>query len=401
MQSSVAAVTALLMSLAFGCARGPAVRTLNEQELDDMLFGSSVQASRSSNTPQTVQRIKAALAQGKKFTMVSVDDMPDDWITITSGGAGGGGAWQYVLDRTKQQNLQTVQNGTTLAAQALAKHLGKTFNAVIRTEGDGATAAGLMLAADLGVPIVDACLSGRARPEVQQQIPFVMGIPAAPSAYVTRWGDVIFLDKAVDDYRVEDIARAVAVSSGGGSGGVMNAMSGTDVKRGVIKGALTQAIEIGRAAREATAQNADPVAAILKVVHGYKLFHGTVSRSETRGDRGFTWSDVVLNGLGGDAGHTYKIFVKNENIVTWRDDKPDAMSPDFIQNLDPRTGDAHLGPTLGAYKEGAEIVMIAWPASPMWRTPKGIEVFGPRHFGFDFDYVPIEELQKQRTAVAH
>jgi DUF917 family protein len=372
------------------------VRTLTEQELVDMMLGSSIQASRSSNTPPTVQRVKDALAQGRKFQMIAVQDLPDTWTTTTPGGAGGGGAWEYVRERTAKQNLPVVQNGNLLAAQALSKYLGKKLDAVIRTEGDGATINGLMLAADLGVPIVDACLSGRARPEVQQQIPFLNGIPAAPSANVTRWGDIIILDKAVDDYRVEDIARALAVASGGGASGVMNAMSGRDLKRGVIRGALTQAIQLGRASREAVERHADPIAAVLKVVNGFKLFEGVVAQSEMKGDRGFTWSDVTLNGTGADAGHVYRIYVKNENIVTWYDGKPDAMSPDFIQNMDAKTGDALAGPGLGAYKEGVAVVMIGWPASPLWRTPKGIEVFGPRHFGFDFDYTPLEELQKAR-----
>ncbi len=26
-----------------------------------------------------------------------------------------------------------------------------------------------------------------------------------------------------------------------------------------------------------------------------------------------------------------------------------------------------------------------------FRTPKGLELLGPRHFGFDLDYIPIEE----------
>jgi len=74
----------------------------------------------------------------------------------------------------------------------------------------------------------------------------------------------------------------------------------------------------------------------------------------------------------------------------------DATAPDTLMDLDPKTGDAHLGPTLGAFQLGAEIVMVGWPADPRWRSAKGIEVFGPRHFGFDFDYVPIEQLQKNR-----
>lgn len=390
-------VAMLIMPSIPSRAQQPKLRTLTEQELVDMMLGSSIQASRGSDTPATVKRVKDALAAGKTFTMISLEDVPDDWTTITPGGAGGGGAWQYVIQRAKQQNLPTVQNGNLLAAQALSKYLGKQFSAVIRTEGDGATINGLMLASDLNVPIVDGCLSGRARPEIEQQIPTVMGIPSFPTAYVTRWGDTIILKNAVDDYRVEDIARAIAVGSGGGASGVMNPMSGAEAKRSVIAGALTQAILLGRTAREAVAEQKDPIDAVLKVVHGYRLFHGVVARDDTKGDRGFTWSDVTLEGIGADEGHTYRIWVKNENNVAWYDGVPDAMSPDFIQDLDPATADAHLGPALGAFRVGAEIVMVGWANDPRWRTPKGIEVFGPRHFGFDFDYAPIEQLQKRRN----
>lgn len=376
-------------------AQSPKERTLTEQELVDMMLGSSIQASRSSNTAQTITRVKQALAEGKTFKMIALEDVPDDWTTVTPGGAGGGGAWQYVIQRTKDQKLPTVRDGNTLAAKALSKYIGKPFNAVVRTEGDGATVNGLMLAADLGVPIVDGCLSGRARPEIEQQIPWVMGIPSYPTAYVTRWGDTIILEHAVDDYRVEDIARAIAVGSGGGSSGVMNPMSGRDARRSVIPGALTQAILLGKTVREARAQGEDPIPEILKIVHGYKLFHGVVERDETWGDRGFTWSNVTLQGIREDEGHSYKIFVKNENIVAWRDGVPDAMSPDFIQDLEP-SGDAHNGPGLGAYRVGAEIIMVGWANDPRFRSERGIEAFGPRHFGFNFDYVPVEQLQKQR-----
>jgi hypothetical protein len=29
------------------------------------------------------------------------------------------------------------------------------------------------------------------------------------------------------------------------------------------------------------------------------------------------------------------------------------------------------------------------------RTPKGIQLFGPGYFGYDMDYVPVEELNKE------
>jgi len=375
------------------------IHTLTEQELLDMMMGSSIQASRGANTAQTVDRIKAALAQGRKFTMINPDDVPDDWTTVTVAGVGGGGAWDYVSERIKQQKLPTIQNSTVAATQALSKYLGKQFNAVVRIEAVQSVGA-LMLASELGVPVVDACLSGRARPEIEQQIPWINGIPSTPAALTSRWGDTVIIEKAVDDYRAEDLGRAIAVASGGGAQIAMNPMSGAQVKRGVIKGALSQAILFGKTAREAVAHGQDPVAALVKASKGYMLFQGTVTKSEIKGDRGFTWSDVEISGTGKYTGHVYKVYVKNENIVAWLDGVPDAMSPDTIQDLDPKTGDAHNGGALGGYKLGAEIAMIGYETSPMWRTPKGIEVFGPRHFGFDFEYVPIEQLQRQRKTLA-
>jgi DUF917 family protein len=381
-------------------AQQPKVRTLTEQELLDMMMGSSIQASRGNNTATMVTRLKEALAQGKKFTLIAMEDVPDDWNTVTPAGIGGGGAWEYVRERVKAQNLATIPNSSIKAIEALSAHTGKKFNAVVRIEAAGATLSALMAAADLGVPLVDACLSGRARPEVQQQVPWLIGIPSTPAALVTRFGDTVILDKAADDYRSEDLARAIAVASGGSASMAMNVMSGRDLKRGgAIPGAVSQAILLGRTAREAVAQGVDPVAALVKVSNGYKLFQGIVSKVDGKGDRGFTWWDVELTGTNAYAGHTYRIWVKNENNLTWLDGVPDAMAPDFIANLDPKTGDAHFGGDLGSYKQGAEVAIIGWPNSPLWRTPKGIEVFGPRHFGFDIDYVPIEQLQRQRKVL--
>lgn len=72
------------------------------------------------------------------------------------------------------------------------------------------------------------------------------------------------------------------------------------------------------------------------------------------------------------------------------------MPPDSICNLNPKTGDAISGVPLGGYPVGDEVAMVGIPAPHQWRVPRGIEVFGPRHFGDDYDYVFIEELQKRR-----
>ena len=37
-------------------------------------------------------------------------------------------------------------------------------------------------------------------------------------------------------------------------------------------------------------------------------------------------------------------------------------------------------------------LMKAFPCDRIWRSARGLALAGPRSFGYDFDYVPIEEL---------
>lgn len=375
----------------------PETRTLSEQEVVDLLVGSCIQATRGCNAANYIERATAAMAAGAEFRIVSADDLPEDWMAVGTAAVGGGGAWEHVIERTQEQGLELVEGTNARSVELLAEHMDVEFSAVLRLESAGATVSALLLAAEMDLPLVDACLSVRARPEIQQQIPWLVGIPSTPSALVTRWGDQVVIE-GVDDYRAEDLARGVAVSSGGGAAIAMNPMTADEVRRGTIKGALTEAIEFGRTVREAREQGDDPIAALIELTGGYKLFQGIVTKSDQRGDRGFSWTDAELAGVDEFERHTYEIFVKNENIVSWLDGELDAISPDYIFNLNPETGEAITGGGLGGYPMGMEVVIVGVPGHAEWLTPEGIDLIGPRHFGFDFDYVPIAELQAGRPS---
>jgi len=43
-----------------------------------------------------------------------------------------------------------------------------------------------------------------------------------------------------------------------------------------------------------------------------------------------------------------------------------------------------------------EYVVVGFPAPELWRTPKGLEIFGPKYLGLDSDYVPIEKTHRRR-----
>jgi DUF917 family protein len=374
----------------------PRTQVLAEQDLVDMMVGAAILCTRGVNTPSLIERMRAAVREGHTFRMIALEDLPDHWMTFSSFVVGGGGAWPHVTERLERQGIKP-DPGAPSAADALSGYLGSRFEAIFQAEAGGATAHALLIAARMGIPIVDGCPSGRCLPEVQMSPFFMNGISRAPLAVVTPYGDLILMPKVHDDFRVEDITRGVAVASGGRVTVAANALRGDVLKQNLIPGFLSKCVRLGRAAREASTVGRDPVRAVAEAGGGFVLFRGIVRRSESRGERGFGWTTAHLDGVGRYAGSNYRIYNKNENLVAWRDGKLDAAAPDLIAALDPTTGWAMRGGSvLGSFVVGEELSIVGFPNHEIWRTPKAISMLGPRYFGFDDEYVPIEVLQRER-----
>lgn len=391
-------LVASLLAACTSSTTNPNVRVLNEQNLIDILIGSCIQSTRNCDPSGSIEEVQAALAEGKVFTTIPVDAIPDDGLVVAVQGIGGGGPWQYVIDRTSEQGLETIDDPRRRVLNLFSDYAGQDVTALVRSEAAGATATALLLAAEMGLPTLDGGITGRAVPEVQQSIPWINGIASVPTAIITPWGDEIIIRHAIDEYRVEDLSCAIAVASGGDATITMTPMSGTDLERGVLKDNLSEAELYGRTVRQAVERGKDPIDALVAVSGGYKLFEGVVRRAEDKGDRGFNWVEAEFDGVGEYAGRSYRVFVKNENIVGWLDGELNAVSPDYIYNLDPDTGHSTLGVGYGGYVVGEKVAFVGVPAPEQWRSEKGIELIGPRHFGFDFDFIPIEVLQTMASA---
>ncbi len=385
--------------LLIGCTAStsePVTRILTEQNLVDILIGSCIQSTRNCDPSESIAEVKTALAEGKVFKTISVDDVPEEGMVVAVQGIGGGGPWQHVIERTTEQGLKKIEDPRRATVELFADFMDKDVAALVRSEAAGATATALLLGAEMGIPTLDGGITGRAVPEVQQSIPWINGIASVPTAIITPWGDQIIIKHAIDEYRVEDISRAIAVASGGDAWITMTPMSGEQLERGILKDNLSEAELYGRTVREAREAGQDPIDALVKVAGGYKLFEGVVSKAEDRGERGFNWVEAEFTGVDEFAGRTYRVYVKNENIVGWIDGRLDAMAPDYIYNLDPDTGESTLGVGYGGYVVGEKVAMVGVPAPAPWRSEKGVELIGPKHFGFDFDYIRIEELQTEK-----
>ncbi len=66
------------------------------------------------------------------------------------------------------------------------------------------------------------------------------------------------------------------------------------------------------------------------------------------------------------------------------------MPPDLICVVD----DSELGVTNSRLKIGLKVNIIGVKAPSIWRTEKGLELLGPKHFNFNIEYKPVEELAK-------
>ena len=89
------------------------------------------------------------------------------------------------------------------------------------------------------------------------------------------------------------------------------------------------------------------------------------------------------------------IIARPEAYAHKCDGKILATAPDLICLVDTET---FIPVTTDGLKYGKRVLVVGLKCYPMWRTPKGIELVGPRYFGIDADYIPVEERVKGGAA---
>jgi DUF917 family protein len=146
--------------------------------------------------------------------------------------------------------------------------------------------------------------------------------------------------------------------------------------------------------RQALKEGRDPIAAILQETGGWLLFKGEVTARRWEDRSGYHRGEHDLAGIDEFQGHTFRLWFKNENHISWLDDRPFVTSPDILAIVDLES----LAPLVTpAIRDGHRLAVIGVRARAPFRTPAGLELLGPRHFGFDLDYAPIEEhVERQR-----
>jgi DUF917 family protein len=358
------------------------MKELSKEELYDILYGCTVLGTGGGgDLADGLCLVDKALANGKRFRLAELDEIPDDGLIGVPYVCGA------LTKGKKEPELPVLDEPlAVLATRTMERYLDRSFYGVMSTElGGGNTAQAFYTAALLDKVIVDADPAGRSVPELQHSTFFLNDIPITPMAVADAYGNSAVLDHVASDKRAEEWVRALAVVSDNSVGVLDHPAPAKVLRDAVIRGAVSYAGKIGAALRRAQETKGDPALGITTSAGGKVIFRGIVTTAEYESKEGFTYGTVTLDGRDEYTGHTYKIWYKNENIIAWLDGVVHATVPELICLIDVK-GNPQIHPMV---KEGSLLTAFVLPAPAEWTTKRGLACFGPRHFGFDIEYKPL------------
>ncbi len=372
-----------------------------ERECEDLVRGLCFRGAGGGGRPKGgLKLLLDQLQAGREIKWVDVDSLPDEAWTVTVAGMGGrageGGSEEELAALGCVEEKYDSLGLAVAAVRALEDFAGIKVEAIVPGEtGGSAVPAAIAAALEFGVPVVDGDYAGgRAIPEVPQAIPELRGVSVCPMSFVTRWGDIAILKDTVSTAMADRIGRMITLASYGGIGFSWYLMQVKKAKEVMATGTLTKALHVGRVIREAREKGIDAVAEAVKAVDGWLLFEGEISATEIADEQSYAFGLGThrLKGLGSYEGHTFSIWYKNEYHVSWLEDKPFVTSPDALIIVDLKTAEPAISYDFGV---GDRVAVIGRRAHEVYRTEEGIRALGPRHFGFDLEYIPIEERVKE------
>lgn len=374
------------------------MKTLNMQEMKDLLVGTEILGCGGGGSIQRGRNmIEEAYSEGLKFTMVDPKEIRDDDLVIIVGRVGGG-VPKEILERIRRFPKITRRPGL-VAVKELAQYIQREPTAFLASEiGPSNTVLPMYIAAVMGKPVIDADACGRAKPELSISTTHLKGVASTPLVMVSQFGDIAILKKAVDDYRAEDICRYVALISGGVCGVARCPTKGELIREAIVPNSITRCIKLGEAVRKASETGINSANEAIRSTGGLKIFEGEVRTWRREEKEAFMWGTIIINGTGDHAGHKLKVWFKNEFLISWRNEQPYVTCPDTICIVDAETGRGMSNwiDDLRIYVR-KKVVVFGLKAPEIWRTERGVQIFGPKHFGYPIKYVPIEKVMKSES----
>ncbi|MBL5974136.1 MAG: DUF917 domain-containing protein [Candidatus Leucobacter sulfamidivorax] len=355
---------------------------LERDHLEALAIGAGVLGTGGGGNPYIgTLAARRLLESGRTVEIIDPAEVPDDWTLCTVGGVG-----------APTIGVEKIVRGTetTDAVRTLEEQIGRRIDAVVPAEiGGGNSIEPMIVAANLGIPVVDGDGMGRAFPTLPRLTFLIYGVSCYPAAVADEKGNRIVFPSGVDFHWLERLSRNSVVQMGGFAGMAVAVMDGATLKRYVVPRTLSLAIDLGRRVLSARAEHrVSPVDAIIESTGALRLFEGKVVDVERRTEGGWNLGSVRIEGSGVDAGSSLEVSFQNENLIAWRDGEVVATVPDLVCIVNQEDATPI---TTEMLRYGYRVSVLGLRASELLVTPEALEIVGPESFGYpDIAYAPLQ-----------
>ncbi len=359
---------------------------LTADDLQDLSAGAVFLATGGGGDPYVSYLIAHQLLNAcGSVELIPASELDDEAYVVTIGDVG--------APSVSLELLPSIDDAA-IALDAFEKHVGRKVDAVVSFEvGGGNSMVPIMAAAGCGIPVVDGDGMGRALPEAQMMTFPIAGVAPTPALGVDYAGNIVtFQTDSTATY--ERHVRSITQAMGGMITTVEHPMTGKQVKSSIVPGTISFSIELGRTLREyrGNAQRIfEPLSEAFRgALYGdlHHIYTGKVVDYASSVVGGFDVGEAVIESFTGGLA-PLKLNIKNEFLVARIDDQVVASVPDLITVLDYETSTPINAERL---RYGQRVTVYGVGCPDYYRQDKALAVVAPRCFGFDFDFVPIEQL---------
>ena len=354
------------------------VTEIGKTELEWLTLGASVFGGGGGGDPLLGSLMAGqALGPSGSVDLVDLDDLADDDLILPVAMIG--------APTVMAEKFLSGDEGDRLRSE-IERALGRTVSAVCCAELGGINGVlPITWAVRSGLPMVDCDLMGRAFPELQMTTAALAGVDISPVVMTDERGNIVSF-KAINPTWAETMVRTVVGSMGGEASMCLYPMTVAQAKVATVPRSVSRAMEVGRVLLEATD---DPIGSLCESVSGFALVEGKIIDVDRQTTEGFSRGAVTIEGTGQDAGRLLRMEFQNENAVVLEGGEVLVSVPDIITAVDVHTARPIVTELL---RYGQRVSIVALPCDPVWRTDQALDVVGPRAFGSDIDYTPVEEL---------
>ena len=360
------------------------IKSINRSDMTDIALGGAFLGTGGGGDPY-IGRLMAeqAIDNHGPVEVIDVESLSDDALVIPVCMMGAPTVMLEKLPRGDE---------AVNALRSLEAVLGRKADALFCIEAGGLNSTiPIAVAATAGLPIVDGDGMGRAFPELQMVSMTMFDIHACPMAMADEKGNALVLN-TVDNPATEKFARVITVEMGGAGLIALYPMTGAEAKKSILRGSLSLISNIGQIISYEQTANRNPADKLASELNGVRLFEGRITDVERRTEGGFARGQAIIQGLEAYQGRSMKLNFQNEFLLAEDNKgKPLAMTPDLICLLDLETGQPITTETMGY---GYRVIVFGLPCDPKWRSKHGLELVGPKYFGYEADYKPIEEIHQ-------